>query len=439
MMTRCSRKRSLLSIGGLILSVALLLLYSWSVPRSFEDQIKSKLQRHFRAGVRGKNATLWRQLELHGETHTFNKDIVGSGRLRDSCRRKSDIVFLKSHKTASSTVQNILMRYGLANNLTFALPKRENFLNWPKFFHKLSVLQEHLHGNQEHLHGNHGRHHGNSTAYNILCHHTRFHYENIRALMPNDSVYVTIVRNPVDMFESIFTYRRFDKKYQISQPNSLKVFLDSPSDFVKKYGRTEHSQNPLFYDLGYDSEQLTSSQTIQSAIDRIDQIFSVVMVADYFEESLILMKHVLCWSLDDVTFFKVNARSETSVRHVTEDMAGKIRRWNTADAMLFEHFNRTLWSKLSKLPFNWREEVQLLKEKNQRLKDECLKSDDASNTEIKDEKFRVWEPEGVSVRGFLLRDSARENRTCVNMAKPPKPFTYELQDRERARFRLGAV
>ncbi|KAI8489430.1 KICSTOR complex protein szt2 [Branchiostoma belcheri] len=69
----------------------------------------------------------------------------------------------------------------------------------------------------------------------------------------------------------------------------------------------------------------------------------------------------------------------------------------------------------------------------------CLKSDDVSNTEIKDEKFRVWEPEGVSVRGFLLRDSARENRTCVNMAKPPKPFTYELQDRERARFRLGAV
>ncbi|XP_078663591.1 galactosylceramide sulfotransferase-like [Branchiostoma floridae x Branchiostoma belcheri] len=406
MMTRCSRKRSLLSIGGLILSVALLVLYSWSVPRSFEGQIKSKLQRRFHA----------------------DKDVVGTG----SCRRKSDIVFLKSHKTASSTVQNILMRYGLANNLTFALPKRENFLNWPKFFHKSSVLQEHLHGNE-------GRNHGNRTAYNILCHHTRFHYENIRALMPNDSVYVTIVRNPVDMFESIFTYRRLDKKYQISQPNALKVFLDSPSDVVKKYGRTEHSQNPLFYDLGYDSEQLTSSQTIQSAIDRIDQIFSVVMVADYFEESLILMKHVLCWSLDDVTFFKVNARSETSVRHVTAEMAGKIRRWNTADAMLFEHFNRTLWSKLSKLPFNWRQEVQLLKERNQRLKDECLKSDDASNTEIKDEKFRVWEPEGVSVRGFLLRDSARENRTCVNMAKPPKPFTYELQDMERARFRLGAV
>ncbi|XP_078583797.1 galactosylceramide sulfotransferase-like [Branchiostoma floridae x Branchiostoma japonicum] len=410
----------------------------------------------------GRNDTLPENVELRGEKYGINKNV---SRFHSNCRPKSNIVFLKSHKTASSTVQNILMRYGLANNLTFALPKRENFLNWPKFFHKSSVLQEHLHGNQErlhgnqerlhgnqkrldgnqdhhhgnqeHLHGNQERRHGNRTAYNILCHHTRFHYDNIRDLMPGDSVYVTIVRNPADMFESIFTYRRLDKKYHISQPNSLKVFLDSPLDFVKKYGRTEHSQNPLLYDLGYDSDQMTSSQTIQAAIDRIDQIFSVVMVADYFEESLILLKHVLCWSLDDVTFFKVNVRSDKSVRHVTAEMAGKIRQWNKADAMLFEHFNRTLWSKLSKLPFNWRQEVRLLKERNQRLKDACLKSDDASNTEIREQKFRVWEPEGVSVRGFLLRDSARENRTCVNMAKPPKPFTYELQDRER--LRLGTA
>ncbi|CAH1251153.1 GAL3ST1 [Branchiostoma lanceolatum] len=433
MVTRCSRKRALLSLGALVLSVVLVAHYSWNVPLSFQGQVKSKTERRrFNAGMIGKNATLREDVELRGKAFASNDKDVSRGRLRGGCRRKSNIVFLKSHKTASSTVQNILMRYGLINNLTFALPKKENFLNWPKFFHKSSVLQEHLHGNQEGLHGNH-------TSYNILCHHTRFHHDNIRDLMPNDSVYVTIVRNPSDMFESIFTYRRLDKTYHISQPDSFKAFLDSPSDFVEKYGRTEHTQNPLFYDLGYDSNQLTSSQTIRLAIDRIDRIFSVVMVADYFEESLILMKHVLCWSLDDVTFFKVNVRSTKSVRHVTADMAGKIRQWNKADAMLFEHFNRTLWAKLSKLPFNWREEVQLLKERNQRLKDECLKSDDASNAEIRDEKFRVWEPEGVSVRGFLLRDSVRENRTCVNMAKPPKPFTYELQDRERARFRLGTV
>jgi len=34
------------------------------------------------------------------------------------------IVFLKTHKTASSTLQNALLRFGEKQNLTFALPKK---------------------------------------------------------------------------------------------------------------------------------------------------------------------------------------------------------------------------------------------------------------------------------------------------------------------------
>ena len=34
------------------------------------------------------------------------------------------IVFLKTHKTASSTLQNALLRFGEKRNLTFALPKK---------------------------------------------------------------------------------------------------------------------------------------------------------------------------------------------------------------------------------------------------------------------------------------------------------------------------
>ena len=36
------------------------------------------------------------------------------------------ITFLKTHKTASSTFQNVLLRFGEKRNLTFALPKNGN-------------------------------------------------------------------------------------------------------------------------------------------------------------------------------------------------------------------------------------------------------------------------------------------------------------------------
>ena len=38
------------------------------------------------------------------------------------------IAFAKTHKTASSTVQNVLLRYGLANSYEFLLPVAHNYL-----------------------------------------------------------------------------------------------------------------------------------------------------------------------------------------------------------------------------------------------------------------------------------------------------------------------
>ncbi|XP_019633879.1 PREDICTED: galactosylceramide sulfotransferase-like [Branchiostoma belcheri] len=339
------------------------------------------------------------------------------------CQPKSNVVFLKTHKTASSTVQNILMRYGLARNLTFVLPYSSHILSTNIRFSKSAVLQERLHGDR----------HGNRTAYNILCHHTRFQYDNIRDLMPDDTLYVTIVRNPAAMFESSFQYFRFDSRYHITQPNAMETFLDNPSHYVKKFGEKPHSHNALFYDLGYDSEALTSEQTIKSAIDRLDRIFSVVMVSDYFEESVVLLKHALCWDIDDVTFFKVNSRNEQSVRHVTTKMAGKIRHWNRADGMLFDHYNMTLWSKLPRLPVSWQNEVEQLKERNLQLKNACLESDSATAEKL-ETNFKVFQPKGISINGFVLKDGAKDNATCRQMATPEVPFTKELQRRERSKL-----
>ncbi|KAI8506735.1 Galactose-3-O-sulfotransferase [Branchiostoma belcheri] len=321
-----------------------------------------------------------------------------------TCRKKTNLVFLKTHKTASSTVQNIIMRFGSARNLTFVLPAEDNNIGWPGLFKRYYVLQE--------------RSRRKNITYNILCHHTRFNYSNIRELMPDDTMYITIVRNPADMYESIFYYFGLDKYFRIHSRSPLKKFLGNPYYYVKKNSRPPYQlyRNPMFYDLGYIRTEYVSEQTIKSDIGFLEKIFSVVMVADYFEESLILMKHTLCWDIDDVTFFKMNARREESIRHVTKEMAGKIRSWNKADAMLFDHFNKTLWFKLSQLPFDWRKEVEVLKARNRRLQEECIESDNVRNAEIKDIRFKVFQPDGITIKGFRVKESARMNETCVNMA-----------------------
>ena len=45
-----------------------------------------------------------------------------------TCQKKTNIGFLKTHKCASSSVQNILMRFGLKNELNFVLPSAGNYV-----------------------------------------------------------------------------------------------------------------------------------------------------------------------------------------------------------------------------------------------------------------------------------------------------------------------
>ncbi|XP_078580671.1 galactose-3-O-sulfotransferase 2-like [Branchiostoma floridae x Branchiostoma japonicum] len=345
----------------------------------------------------------------------------GFGNKSRTCNEKTNLVFLKTHKTASSTVQNIIMRFGSTRNLTFALPRRGHIMGWPRLFRKSFVLQENLAKI--------------NTTYNILCHHMRFHKEHIRELMPDDTVYITIIRDPVYMFESIFTYMRFDQQFGINSTEPLKTFLEQPFYFTKFVKRDPQCyRNPMLYEFGNIRTESNSEESTEFVIDRIEKTFSVVMIADYFEESLVLLKHTLCWDTNDVTFFKINARRNESVRSITADMAEKIRQWNRADAMLFDYFNKSLWSKLSKLSFDWKKEVEDLKAKNLQLQDECLQSDSASKAKINDKRFGVYQPKGIHMVHFQMKENALMNETCVNMAKSEIPFTLELHDKEERRI-----
>lgn len=66
---------------------------------------------------------------------SFLKAHIHTVHTKTTCHPKSHIVFLKTHKTASSTILNILYRYGESRNLTFALPlNKHSQLFYPFFF-----------------------------------------------------------------------------------------------------------------------------------------------------------------------------------------------------------------------------------------------------------------------------------------------------------------
>lgn len=108
----------------------------------------------------------------------------------NSCRPRRNIVFLKTHKCASSSIQNIFNRFGYRRGLTFVLPAKGSYIGHPEPFNWSMVPDARKFG----------------LRYNILTHHCRFNYDEMRTRFSNDVKFVTIVRHPVELYESLFSF-----------------------------------------------------------------------------------------------------------------------------------------------------------------------------------------------------------------------------------------
>ncbi|VCX15756.1 unnamed protein product, partial [Gulo gulo] len=122
-----------------------------------------------------------------------------------------NVMFLKTHKTASSTVLNILFRFAETHNLSVALPAGSSFhLGYPWLF-----LARYVEGSEPQ---------GPQQRFNIMGNHLRFNLPEVQKVMPNNTFYFSIIRNPVFQLESAFTYYK-DYVPAFRDVESLDAFL----------------------------------------------------------------------------------------------------------------------------------------------------------------------------------------------------------------------
>ena len=55
---------------------------------------------------------------------------------------------------------------------------------------------------------------------------------------------------------------------------------------------------------------MKSKTKVAQMIKSIDNDFHLVLIVEKLDESLILLKDLLCWNILDIRYFKLNERSE---------------------------------------------------------------------------------------------------------------------------------
>ncbi|XP_060902185.1 galactose-3-O-sulfotransferase 2 isoform X2 [Labrus mixtus] len=341
-----------------------------------------------------------------------------------TCQPKSHIVFLKTHKTASSTILNILYRYGESRNLTFALPVKKHMqLFYPNFF-----AEHFVEGFQSQ----------SVKEFHIMCNHMRFRKSEVAKVMPEDTFYFSILRHPVAMMESLYTYYKSIAVFR--KTFNLDNFLDnSLTNYMSAVSRNHYAHNTLAFDFGLNNNITSYADDLEErasmAIAAIKQDFHLILISEYFDESLILLKHALCWSLEDVVSFKLNSRSDRSRQPLLQSTAEKIKRWNALDWRIYLHFNNTFWYTVKSLigEEQLKREVNTLRALQAKLANVCLKGGGAVDpSQLKDHKLKPYQSGKAIIQGYNLNPltDIQTKHKCMRLITPELQYTKLLYNKQ---------
>ncbi|XP_034728680.1 galactosylceramide sulfotransferase [Etheostoma cragini] len=334
-----------------------------------------------------------------------------------TCAPRVDIMFMKTHKTASSTFLNILFRFGEKHRLKFAFPDSRNDFFYPSLFQR-SQVKDYRPG----------------MCFNIICNHMRLNAPEVAKLLPMDTSYITILRDPAELFESSFHYfgRLVPFTWKIPGEDKLTEFLRDPHYYFDPQGfNSFYLKNLLFFDFGQDNTLELDDPQVEEVIRFITERFQLVMLVEYFEESLILLKDALCWELDDVLFFKLNARKGSTVSKLTPELRARALEWNAIDWKLYKHFNQTFWKKVDAYGRRqMAEDVAELRRRNTEMASICIEGGHAVEAgNIQETAMQPWQPIGQkSIMGYNLKKNVDKahRKLCRKMLTPELQYLTEL-------------
>jgi len=265
------------------------------------------------------------------------------------------IALVKTHKTGGSTLANILFRLAGAQNSSVMMPscKEPHKLGYP-----LAFPGE----NAQRLH--------EGSLFDMILNHAVFNATAFASFLKPSPFFVSILRQPESQLRSTFNF--FDKWTSID-------------DFVRMLDAGRHEQ-PVYHYVNFQANDLgfyeaggrpnSSSEEVKSWIAALKQSFEfprgLMMITEFFDEGLVLLKHRLNLDLPAVTYIEMKKHEGAY-----EEFNATTLEWLRAhaaniDLQLYRHFNESfqeLWAG------HVSEDLAALRRANARMAEACAETD----------------------------------------------------------------
>ena len=309
------------------------------------------------------------------------------------------VVFAKIHKAASSTVQNILVRFSLLRGLDILLPKTGNHINeFQPEIDPHALIES-----------------SNGKSFDILCNHLVFNEEEIANYIPLYAFKFGILRAPLSQalsalryYATFYTYpgTPLDKALRKYGQDPVDGFLNHPQEFCDENFKPNicYLNNRMSMDLGLSAYGLRSFKRnhteVQEFVAKVDRQFDLMLLFEYFDESMILLRRYLNWEMKDVIYIKVNAAPFKS-KYVwnrkpvlNSAQTAKFQEWEAVDIALYDYFSAKFFRKIGE-EHSFNDEVEAFKQIRSTVENFCQNEAGAKN-QIK------WIPSSRWTREFSV-------------------------------------
>ena len=130
-------------------------------------------------------------------------------------------------------------------------------------------------------------------------------------------------------------------------------------------------KNQLLWDLGMNANSMTNKQLVLKKIQELDKQFDLVLIAEHFDESLVLLDDILCWPQKDLTYLKQNERTPEAKSNMTSRTRTLLKKWLWADYLLYDYFKEKLLKRFQIFP-QFEEKLKSFKALNQQIHADCI-------------------------------------------------------------------
>lgn len=237
---------------------------------------------------------------------------------------QTDIIFVKTHKTASSTVSSILHRYcGEHNDISCFVPRGNGGVMTEPQNSELS-----LHAyNPEHV--------------NVHAQHTYYWPNFLHKLVPRPAPIITIIRRPASRFLSTWDYRRFDWRGRRDVFRIIESMPEERSQLPAKFFKIlKHDSSQ--YELcpagpGWAISNSSEASCVQTLRDMLSGALSLVLITERLDEGLVLLSRMMGWPLHHVLYIsmKISSHKQQHERPLATTIH-KLERWLKLDLLLYQ-------------------------------------------------------------------------------------------------------